>query len=264
MPQATRNGVRVHYDVVGHGYPLVMVAGATLHGSFWTRAGYVDALADQFRCVLVDPRGMGGSSRPAEPSDYSIRETTADVLAIAHQLELGRFAFWGGSLGGSVGLVLAAEHPRRVTALVLSGAGPSLDYPAVGRALSALARRAREVGDPAVVVREMCDAERIPADHWIRTFDHGDADVVAALLEGWLDYDWEARAAPQELQTPTLMLIGEHEVPRAEARAVADAMPNARVVTLPGVGHVGGQLALDESRSHAVPFLRRWAACRDS
>ena len=122
----------------------------------------------------------------------------------------------------------------------------------------------REAGDPAAVVGELCDGEGLPADHWSRSIDHGDSDVVAALLERWLDYDWQARATPQQLQVPTLMIIGEHEDPRNEARAVADAIPNARMVTLPGVGHVGGQLAVAENLAPAVPFLRRWASSAEA
>jgi len=51
----------------------------------------------------------------------------------------------------------------------------------------------REAGDPATLVGELCDAEGLPVGHWSRSIDHGDSDVVAALLEGWLDYAWQAR-----------------------------------------------------------------------
>jgi pimeloyl-ACP methyl ester carboxylesterase len=260
VPELSRNGVHVHYEVVGRGFPLIMVAGAALDGLFWREAGYADALADEFTCVLVDPRGMGKSSRPVDSSGYGIRETAADILAIADHLELSRFAFWGSSLGGWVGIVLAADQPQRVAAFVLNGATPSFDYPGVGRGMREMARSLRHVGDTAVVVGEICDAEGLSPDHWMRSIDHGDSDVVAALAEGWLDYDWPARAAPEQLDVPTLILMGEHEDPRGEAQAVADPTPNARLVTLPGVGHVGGQLAVAESLAPAVPFLRRWTS----
>jgi pimeloyl-ACP methyl ester carboxylesterase len=263
VPEATRNGVRVHYEVVGSGLPLIMVAGAALDGSFWRRAGYAERLADEFLCVLFDPRGMGKSSRPADSSGYSIRETAADILAITDHLELSRFAFWGSSLGGWVGIVLAADQPQRVAALVLNGATPSFDYPGVGRGMREMAERVRHIGDTAIVVGEICDAEGLSPNHWMRTIDHGDSDVVAALAEGWLDYDWPARAAPHRLDVPTLILMGEHEDPRGEARAIAQAMPNARAVTLPGVAHIGGHLAVEDSLAHAVPFLRRWTSSAD-
>jgi len=200
-------------------------------------AGYVDRLSSDFCCVLVDPRGMGQSSRPAGLDGYAIGETAADVLAIADDLGVSQFAYWGGSQGGSVGLVLAVEQPQRLACLVLSGAW--LDYAPDRPGRAKFARYLRESGDPGAVVREMCEAEGVPASHWIRSIHHGDCAVVAALLEGWLAYDWEDRAEPRQVAVPTLMIVGELEDPGREAEAVAEAMPHAQAMTMPGVGHIG-------------------------
>jgi pimeloyl-ACP methyl ester carboxylesterase len=132
---------------------------------------------------MVDPRGMGQSARPTDIEQYGIGERAADVLAIADELGFSQFAFWGGSLGGAVGLVLAAEQPQRLVALVLSGQW--LRSPSDRRTgLAEIAASIRQGGDPGALVREMCDAEGVPASHWIRSVDHGDAEVVAALTEG--------------------------------------------------------------------------------
>jgi pimeloyl-ACP methyl ester carboxylesterase len=258
VAEVVRNGVRLHYEVAGRGFPLVLVPGVTLDGSFWRMAGYVDRLSSDFCCVLVDPRGMGQSSRPAGLDGYAIGETAADVLAIADDLGFSQFAYWGGSQGGSVGLVLAVEQPQRLACLVLSGAW--LDYAPDRPGRAEFARYVRECGDPGAVVREMCNEEGVPASHWIRSIHHGDSPVVAALLEGWLAYDWEGRAAPPQVTVPTLMIVGELEDPGREAEAVAEAMPHAQAVTLSAVGHIGVQLAVHDSLAHARPFLARCAS----
>jgi hypothetical protein len=101
----------------------------------------------------------------------------------------------------------------------------------------------------------MCDAEAFPPRTGSEGSITGDPEVVAALLEGWLAYDWEGRAAPHQLSVQTLMIVGELGDPDREAEAVAKAMPNASAVTMPRVGHIGVQLAVDESIAHAHPFL---------
>jgi len=153
--------------------------------------------------------------------------------------------------------VLAAEQPQRLAALVPSGQW--LHHPPHRTGVAELAAYVRQSGDPGAIVREVCDAEGIPSSHWIRSVDHGDGEVVAALLEGWLTYDWEGRAAPHQLPVPILMIVGELEDPDREAgRRRGDA--DASAVTMPGVGHIGVQLAVDESVAHARPFLTRFTS----
>jgi hypothetical protein len=56
------------------------------------------------------------------------------------------------------------------------------------------------------------------------------------------------------------MIVGELEDPDREAEAVAEAMPDASAVMIPGVGHIGAQLAVEESIAHARPFLARFTS----
>lgn len=81
------------------------------------------ALAQTYRVVRFDTRGHGGS--PVPPGPYTVEELVGDVVALAEGLGLARFAYVGLSLGGMVGQALAAEHPDRVSALVLACTGPS-------------------------------------------------------------------------------------------------------------------------------------------
>jgi pimeloyl-ACP methyl ester carboxylesterase len=245
--------------LAGSGFPLVLVPGVTLDGSFWRRTGHVDALADAFACVLVDSPGIGRSRRPDEAGGYGVRRRAADVLAIVDGLDADRFAFWGGVAGGALGRVLAADAPDRMAALVLCGDRPSDDPEAEVAAMRGLAGYVRERGDNAAIVRELCAAEGIPESHWMTTVDHGDAEVVARLVEGFAEYDWE-RATPGRLRVPTLVLAGEFDDSEGAAGAAAAAMADGRAVTLPGLGHVGAQLAVAETVAHARPFLLEHAA----
>ncbi|MDX6573887.1 MAG: hypothetical protein QOC86_3043, partial [Gaiellales bacterium] len=109
------DGLRLAYDVVGDGFPVVLHTGAAGDSRMWLDAGYVDGLAG-FQVVLFDHRGHGASATPAEPRGYSVEHHVTDVVALSNHLGLSRFAFWGYSAGARIGYQLAASEPKLVAA----------------------------------------------------------------------------------------------------------------------------------------------------
>src|SRR3954464_9884440 len=188
MAHIRSDGVEIHFEVVGGGVPLVILPPGGFDGSFWHMAGYIDGLQDLVTCVPVDPRGLGGSTRPADSSGFVVGAIAGDVLAIADHHGFARFAVWGASLGGAVGMLLGAEHLDRVAALVLSGMCPLFEYSELRKTWRQLARLARDAG-VTQGFRELCDREGVAAGSWIRRAEQGDADVVANLFEGLANYD---------------------------------------------------------------------------
>ena len=98
--------------------------------------GYLDRLNDRYRVLRVDYPGIGGS-RDIAPQPMTADRVCADLLGAATAAGFGRFAYWGYSWGGSVGLQLATRTDR-LTALVVGG-WPALGGPYDG--LLAAARR---------------------------------------------------------------------------------------------------------------------------
>jgi pimeloyl-ACP methyl ester carboxylesterase len=95
----------------------VLFSGKSFHAQ-------VERLRDRYRCVAVDFRGQGLS--PAADSGYDMDTLTDDVVGIIDELGLGRVHFVGLSMGGFVGMRLAARHPELVRSLVLldTSSGP--------------------------------------------------------------------------------------------------------------------------------------------
>ena len=83
MPAVTSDGVRISYDVVGKGRPLVLLHGWCGDRSWWTEPGYVDELRGDYRLVSIDLRGHGASDKPHEAAAYRMDALTADVFAVA-------------------------------------------------------------------------------------------------------------------------------------------------------------------------------------
>src|SRR5690349_5897750 len=77
------------------------------------------------RLVVVNPRGVGGSSPDREPREATFGQHADDLEAVRRRLGVERWAFWGESGGGVLGLLYALRHPQALGGLILAYMGPS-------------------------------------------------------------------------------------------------------------------------------------------
>src|SRR5262245_23135045 len=105
----------VHHEVTGLGPPLVLANSLGSTMSMWD--AQMPALTGRFRVIRYEHRGHGGSAAPAGP--YAIEDLAGDVLALLDELGIERAGFAGISLGGMVGMWLAAHAPDRISSLGL-------------------------------------------------------------------------------------------------------------------------------------------------
>jgi pimeloyl-ACP methyl ester carboxylesterase/predicted glycosyltransferase len=123
---AERDGVKIAYEVYGDDAPTVLLlpSWSIIHSRCWKMQ--IPYLARYFRVVTFDPRGNGRSDRPAGPEAYSEREFAADALAVLDATGTDRAVIIAFSMGAQRGLLLAAEHPERVTGAVFIGSAVPL------------------------------------------------------------------------------------------------------------------------------------------
>jgi proline iminopeptidase len=114
----TADGRRLAYKRIGSGPPLVCHGGGPGFSAHYL--GNLGGLDDRLELILLDPRGTGGSDRPADPSAYSIRDYADDVEALREHLGFERLSLLGHSHGGIVAMAYAAAHPDRVERLILA------------------------------------------------------------------------------------------------------------------------------------------------
>ncbi len=127
MPFLDRpGGIRLHYELdeftnSWRNAPyLILQHGNGRSGRFWYR--WVPYLAQFFRVVRPDMRGLGQSSHPADPDrDLTVQTLVGDLAALIRHLGAENAHFCGESMGGILGLVLAATHPEQVRTLTLVG-----------------------------------------------------------------------------------------------------------------------------------------------
>jgi pimeloyl-ACP methyl ester carboxylesterase len=114
----TADGRKLAYHRMGNGPVVVCHPGGPGFSALYF--GDLAGLWERFTLVLLDPRGTGGSGRPADPKAYGIEDYVADVEELRGHLGLDRLMLLGHSHGGVVAQAYAARHPERVERLVLA------------------------------------------------------------------------------------------------------------------------------------------------
>ncbi|MFD5268503.1 3-oxoadipate enol-lactonase [Streptomyces sp. NPDC058335] len=189
------------------------------------------------RVIRWDLPGHGGSAADLIGPGATVGDLAGLVLALADSLGLERFAYAGVSLGGAVGLHLALHHPERVSSLAaicssahFNGARPWQERAALVRreGLDSLADNANS--------RWFSGEFTVPelvADH--RSADPG---AYAACCDALAAFDLRERLA--EIAVPTLLVAGREDpaTPPAHLREIADAVPGATLVEIPGASHL--------------------------
>lgn len=117
---------RLHIVERGDGYPIIILHGGPGldHHSF---GDYLDALADQFRLILVDQRAQGLSD-VCPSSTWSLKQMAADVKSLADALQLNNYAVLGHSYGSFVALQNAVDFPSAAALTIVSSGLPSARY----------------------------------------------------------------------------------------------------------------------------------------
>lgn len=234
------DGVRLYASVRGSGPPLLLVHGFPLHGGMWD--GVAERLEDRARVVVPDLRGHGRS----EPSrTATMRRYADDLVAVLDAAgENGPVVVVGMSMGGYVALEMVRRHPDRVRALAMIASRAGADTPeAVAGRRETAARVLREGSAP--VAAGMVDRLFAPsAADALRAYWHQEmaatppAGVAAALRA--MARRPDSRRTLKRLHCPLLVVVGADDgiTPPTEARAMAEAAPDARLRVIAEAGHM--------------------------
>jgi 3-oxoadipate enol-lactonase len=124
MPFFQSQGRNIYYERHGQGQPVLFLHGAGSNAATWWQQ--LAALSPWYTCYTMDARCFGRSAAPL--SEFDIHIFAADVLAFQKMLGFERMALVGQSLGGMIATRFAAEHPERVSALVLCDSPMGIDH----------------------------------------------------------------------------------------------------------------------------------------
>ena len=232
MPFVTVPGpIKLSYEVLGEGPPIVLVHGfASNRFVNWRAPGWFDTLVKAGRQVIAfDVRGHGESDKPHRLEAYDEGELAGDVTRLLDHLGCAQADVMGYSMGGFITLRLLYDAPHRVRRAIVAGVGENyygrgrLEIEAIAAAL-----RAPSAGD----VRET-----VP-----RTFrvfaEQSKNDLEALALCMTRPRRSISATEFADLRVPTLIVLGEKDAITGPPGALAEALPHARVVIVPGRDHM--------------------------
>jgi 3-oxoadipate enol-lactonase len=219
----------------------VLVLGNSLGttGDLWR--AQLPALASRYRVLRYEHRGHGGS--PAPPGPYQIGDLAGDVLALLDAEGVRRAHYAGISLGGMVGMALAASAPERIGGLVL--ACTSAFMPPAGDWYARAARvRSSGMGPVAGLVEQTWFPPGFPRRE-PATVARFEAMVAAQEPEGYAGC-CEAIAAMDlrpvlgKITAPALVVSGTDDIrtPPSHGAVIAAGIPGARLRVVRGAAHL--------------------------
>ena len=255
---------RVAYREWGHPFSartVVCVHGLTRNGRDFD--ALASTLSDRFRILCPDMPGRGDSEWLRDPMDYAFPTYLSTISALLAHAQAEQLAWVGTSMGGLLGMILAAQPETPVTRLVINDVGPVLEPAALLRIASyvgldpvfdtfeALEAHIREVSAPfgALTDAQWSDlsrstARRMPDGRWRLKYDPGialpfrSASAPPADLWG----TWDA------IRCPTLLLHGAESdlLSLRTAATMRTRGPKPRFVEFSGVGHAPMLLSAEQ------------------
>jgi 3-oxoadipate enol-lactonase len=259
------NGAELYTEVAGAGQPLVFLHAGIAHSDMWD--AQFSTFAEHFRVLRYDMRGFGRSSLPAEAYAH-----VDDLAAILDALNMDRVHIIGASQGGRVALEFALKYPHRVRSMVLAAtAVRGYDFSDIVTNYATQSDAAYEAGDIELAVE-------LDLRMWVDGPKRSPDRVAPELRERVREMARTAYPVPMidaterpltppmidrlwEIKAPSLVLVGEYEVPDFIniAGLVAFGLDTAEKQMIKGAAHM---LTMEQAQAFnalALPFLQRHA-----
>jgi 3-oxoadipate enol-lactonase len=255
-------GTRLHYQLEGREGAPVLVLSNSLGTDLGMWAPQMPALLEHFRVLRYDTRGHGQSGVP--PGPYSVAQLGEDVIALLDHLAIDGAHFCGLSMGGMTGMWLGANHPQRFLSLALCNTAALIG---TADGWNARIGAVRE-GGMAAVAGAVLERWFTPA---FRAREPNTVAQVGGMLEttppeGYAANcaavrDMDQRAQLAAITPRTLVIVGLHDgsTPPADGRAVAQAIPGARLVEL-DAAHLSNVEQAEGFTAALLEFLTEGAA----
>jgi pimeloyl-ACP methyl ester carboxylesterase len=261
-------GAPLYYEVAGSGHPLLLIHAGVADSRMWD--DQFQTFAQQYMVVRYDIRGYGKSEVPAGP--FANHE---DVYALLEHLGIKQAHVIAVSFGGLVALDFTLAYPEKVTSLVLGA--PSVSG---HESTSTEVNRFAEQEAALLEQGDLAGATDLNVRTWViglqRTPDQVDPNVRQRIYEmqfhaftvpipdeaEMLDLEPPAITRLNDIHVPTLLIIGEYDLPEKHelVKQLAAGIPQARQVVFTGAAHIVNmeqpaafnRIVLDFLRDHTL------------
>ncbi len=225
------DGVRIAYETVGSGDPVVLVHGfAASRVQNWKVPGWYDTLTGAgYRVVAMDMRGHGESDKPHDPAAYDHAIMAEDVAAVMEAAGAAPAFLMGYSMGGFLSMHVLMDHPDIVKKLVIGGVGGSY----FGRAFGS-----RDAIADALIADDK-DKITDPMQRSFREFaEQSGKDRVALAACMRANRRLFAASELKQSRRPVLVVCGENDALTGPPGPLADAFADGRAIVVPKRDHM--------------------------
>ena len=224
------DGIDIAYLDEGEGDPVLLIHGfASNAQTNWVGPGWVSALLRAGRRVIaLDNRGHGQSEKPHDPAVYEAPMMAEDARRLLEHLRIERADVMGYSMGARITAFLSLNHPHRVRSAVFGGLGRGM---------------VDGVGSPEPIIAAL-EADNMnhvsdPVGLAFRKFAEATKSDLAALAACMRSARRRISAADvATLRVPVLVAVGTKDDIAGSAQGLADLIPGAQVLDIPGRDHM--------------------------
>jgi 3-oxoadipate enol-lactonase len=253
MPMIDLNGTTLHYIDEGPRDAPCVVMSPSMFFDVRMFSAQAAALSDRYRVVRYDHRGQGDSARHPR-SELDMDTLTDDAASLIEELELAPVTFVGNSMGGFVGLRLAARRPELLRSVVVMGTSADVEEQAdaMDGLIEVLSEHGIEpvldgvlqfmMGDTTLTDLKRADVlAEVTALLKSRTPEYADAAWHIAHRKSILD-------ELPSIEVPLVVVAGteDHTYPPVKSEQIAGLVPHAELVYMPETGHVHAMENPDE------------------
>lgn len=241
--KALLGGAEIAYEEEGEGPAVLFLHAFPLGLEMWD--AQVEALAGPRRVVRFDARGFGES--PPGEGPLTMDGIADDAAALLDLLGIERAVVCGCSMGGYAALAFVRRHARRLAALVLQDTKATPDTEEARASRAVLAQRVLAEGPAAALeaylpklVGETSRRERPEVVALVKRLALAAAPTGIAHALAGLAARVDSRPTLAAIRVPLLVLVGEEDVltPPSDAEAILAGVAGARLVRVPGAGHL--------------------------
>ena len=245
MPTATINGTRIYFeDTGGVGEPIVFSHGLLFSGAMFE--AQVAYFKDRYRCITFDHRGQGKSD--VTEDGYDMDTLTSDAAALIAELDVASCHFVGLSMGGFVGMRLAARKPELVKSLTLLETSADPEEPENAPKYRLLSFVARWIGFWAVIGRVMPimfgqtfltdPARSEERRRWSKVITSADRVGITRAITGVIDREGCADLL-SKITAPVGIGVGDEDVATVpeKSKRMHDAIGTSELMVFKGAGH---------------------------
>lgn len=272
MPKVKANGITINYEQQGSGEPLILIPYLSADNTCY--AFQVAEYAKHFTCISVDTRGTGESDKPE--GVFSTELYADDVAALMQAVGIERAHVSGLSLGGSIGMWLAAKHPDKVKSLSIHAAWTRTD-PYIKAVVESWQVMAKAYGSVTELVIQgifpWCFTPQLYATRYdyiqsladfVRSRPPMTVEAFIQQADAVIAHDVEAQLG--RITAPTLITFGRHDQVTSVrfAEPLRNGIKDSELVIFETSSHAPIYEAVEEFNQKTLAFLQRHAEKRAS